>query len=689
LHCLEQTVKQRGGIIRTKGEVAPAAVSIVFRCIAGGLGVTSRTLLLSVVLALAAIAWMHQASLVQTPGQIYAPVYLLSVPPVPAIFCLLLLVILAPVLPRLSRKLKSFSKQEMLLIYMVLVVAVPPVTFGVVSSMLPAASAANYFAAPDNNFQALADSLPKWFTPQNPEIIRTMYEGSPDGTIPWRQWAYPLAMWTGFMALLYFTGLCLVTIFRKQWSENERLRYPLLFIPLSIVEKEAPGSHTQFFRNPLVWMGIGIVVLHHALNIANAYNPAVMALKDRYGLGAQIFTEHPWTAYRGITFFHRPQVIGLAYFVPLDILFSGWFFFLLQPTLRLIADLFGFTASAGFPHTLPQSAGGYAGMTLILFWVARHEIAKMLRKAFGGDRSIDDSGEPMSHRAALIGALGGMLAIIIWVSAMGANWAHATAYFLMVVGFGLVYARVRAEAGIPTMWGYFGGHVRTLRYFLDVRQIIPQGSLSNLAVLTSFDWLTEGYFPGQWGYVAENQKLAEDIKIKPRIIVPVMMVAFVLGCVFAYYLILQSYYTYGAMVLHGGTTRGGYAIINAVNAWTQASSMVDTGGAPNREYAIAMISGAALTILLVLGRWRWLRLPFHPLGYISCIQYGYCLWGPFFVVWIIKGLVHRLGGARLYRQLMPFFLGLAFGDLLCGGITWILMALLGPDITAGYMVQFG
>jgi hypothetical protein len=38
---------------------------------------------------------------------------------------------------------------------------------------------------------------------------------------------------------------------------------------------------------------------------------------------------------------------------------------------------------------------------------------------------------------------------------------------------------------------------------------------------------------------------------------------------------------------------------------------------------------------------------------------------------------------------MPFFLGLAFGDLLVGGITWLAMAVFGPDITAGYMVQFG
>ncbi len=318
-----------------------------------------RSVIIGIVLSLIAVWWMHQASLVQAPGLLYAPVYLLSVPPVPAVFCLILLVALVPLTTRLFRG--ALGKKEMIFIYMVLVIAIPPVTFGVTESMLPAPTAATYFAAPDNHFAAFAEAMPQWFYPHDDEVIRAMYEGSDDGSVPWGPWAYPLTMWILFIGLLFFTGTCLLTLFRKQWVENERLRFPLLFIPMSIVEKEAPGSHVPFFRHPLVWIGVIIVVIHHALNIAPAYNPAVMALQDRFYLGRQIFTEYPWTVYRGVPFFHRPQVIGLAYFVPLDILFSGWFFFLLQPTLRLFSELFGISATPGFPHTLAQSAGGLPG----------------------------------------------------------------------------------------------------------------------------------------------------------------------------------------------------------------------------------------------------------------------------------------------------------------------------------------
>jgi len=71
------------------------------------------------------------------------------------------------------------------------------------------------------------------------------------------------------------------------------------------------------------------------------------------------------------------------------------------------------------------------------------------------------------------------------------------------------------------------------------------------------------------------------------------------------------------------------------------------------------------------------------------LNYGYCLWGPFLAIWVIKMIVHKLGGARAFRRGMPFFLGLAFGDLFIGGLSWIAMAIFGPEVFNGYMVQFG
>ena len=43
-------------------------------------------------------------------------------------------------------------------------------------------------------------------------------------------------------------------------------------------------------------------------------------------------------------------------------------------------------------------------------------------------------------------------------------------------------------------------------------------------------------------------------------------------------------------------------------------------------------------------------------------------WFPFLLAWAAKGVILRYGGPKLYRQALPFFLGLVVGDLLNGGL---------------------
>ncbi len=648
---------------------------------------TSRAIIIALLLSVVSILWIHQASLIQASGNPYAPVYLLAVPPVPAVFCLILLVALAPLSARLLRR--GLANRELIAVYIFLVIAIPPTTFGVVQMLIPFVANPLYFQTPQDNLLQISEAMPGWFHPHDAEVIRQMYEGSDDGSVPWRPWLYPLAMWTVFMTLLFSTCLCLVSLFRKQWVERERLRFPLLLIPISIVEKEAPGSRTSFFRNPLVWVALALVTIHHGLNVMNAYNPAVKALGVSYPLG-EMFTERPWTAYRGLNLFHRPQMIGLAYFVSLDVLFSGWFFHLLQPTISMCADMFGLQADARFPFVQQQGTGAYLAMMLMLFWVGRGHLGGVVRKAFGNDPSIDDSDEPISYRWALLGSIGGFVAIIIWTAAMGFSPKFSIPFFAMVLGFGLVYSRVRAEAGLPSMWAYpFNQHAPTITNLVGTAPLVRGGDISNLALLGSFTWISRGYFSSQMGYQIENEALAHESGLRSRALPAVMVVAFVFGCLIAYYLNLKSYYDFGALVLHGGGAQGGYNIRTAQTSWNTYSGMVNTPSLPDLNLNLGVAAGAAVTGLLVVLRQFWMRSPFSPLGYLAVLNHGYALWGPFLITWGLKAVIHRLGGARLFRQLMPFFLGLAMADLLLAGLSRIVMAVFGPDILAGYMVHFG
>lgn len=651
-----------------------------------------RAIVIAVILSVVSVAWIHQASLVQTPGLLYAPVYLCSVPPVPALMFLVLLVSVRPLLKRFGVS-RGLKRQELLAIYAFLVLAIPPVTFGIVEMLLPAITAPVYFSSPQMDTAELAAQLPQWFYPHDFEVIRTMYEGSDDGAVPWNAWALPLGVWTIFLTLLFGTGLCAVSLFRRQWSEYERLRYPLLFIPLDITVEKSRSETGEvvggLLRSPMVWVAVGLVAIHHGMNIANAYNPAVMALKERYLVG-QIFTEEPWTPFRRLAFFHRPEMIGFGYFVSLDVLFSVWFLHLMGPLAQSFTHIFGYRAAPGWPYIQEQGAGAFVMMLAVLIWTARAHLGKLVGAALrnGGGREFDD--ESMPPRWAVLGTAGGFVAIIAWVNVTGMSVGVAIAYFGMLLAFGLVYARIRAETGVPSMWAYPFAQARNmLHYSLGGVGLTPQGNLGDLIGVSAFSWLGRGYFMTLMGYQLENEKLAEEGGVSRRGMAWLIMAAFFVGTALAYFFNLRSYYAYGALVLHGGTTGGGYNVQIATREWSSARAAADLPGLPNWSRVGGAIGGAGLTLLLVLARYYFLRLPLHPLGYAMSLNYGYALWGPFLAVWIVKSLIHKIGGARASRRAMPFFLGLAFGDLFIGGLSWIAMALFGPEVFNGYMVQFG
>ena len=53
------------------------------------------------------------------------------------------------------------------------------------------------------------------------------------------------------------------------------------------------------------------------------------------------------------------------------------------------------------------------------------------------------------------------------------------------------------------------------------------------------------------------------------------------------------------------------------------------------------------------------------------------IWFSILLAWLIKTLALRFGGASLYRKTVPFFLGLALGQIVVGGCWLLIDALTG------------
>jgi hypothetical protein len=100
------------------------------------------------------------------------------------------------------------------------------------------------------------------------------------------------------------------------------------------------------------------------------------------------------------------------------------------------------------------------------------------------------------------------------------------------------------------------------------------------------------------------------------------------------------------------------------------------------RWGFTAIGGAVMWVLVFL-RHRFAGWPLHYVGFVVADSWvmGQAWWSVF-VGWLIKLIIMRMGGATAYRRYMPIFLGMLFGQLICGGF-WMLW-----DAIAGNVGDF-
>jgi hypothetical protein len=124
---------------------------------------------------------------------------------------------------------------------------------------------------------------------------------------------------------------------------------------------------------------------------------------------------------------------------------------------------------------------------------------------------------------------------------------------------------------------------------------------------------------------------------------------------------LHLSYDYGAAARMRGGTGFSAEAFNRLNGWIQSPQPPNM--LANAATGVGFLFCAALMILRIKFPW-W---PFHPIGYAISGSWSMNLvWMPLLFAWVIKGLILRYGGVRLYRQAMPLFLGLILGQCLVG-----------------------
>lgn len=644
-------------------------------------GLTARAVILAILALWGSVLWMRHAGLVSHGAQLGE-----SVPVVPAVGVLFALSLLAPVLRRIWGGL-SLSRGQILFIYCFLCIAVTMSSVGVARMLFPSITALQYFESPENDFAQFQKYQPDWLVPSDPRVVQEMYEASPTETVPWAAWAKPLFFWSLFFLVWFLAMLGTITLFRRQWADRERLTFPIVHLAMDISDQGTGRLVGAFFANPIMWAGFAVAAIYNIGNILNAWNPGVPALGKVYDIGG-LFTERPLSAIRPLSIAWRPENIGLGYLVSTEITLSVWVFYLLLRISNVIATGAGYEI-AGFPFDQEQATGSYLALGIFLIWVARDHLRQALRKAWDATVELDDSGEPMPYRWAVIWAVVGVAGMLLFATQAGMALWTAALYFGLVLLFALVYARARAEAGAAMVWLFpFYQHKRALLYVLGSEPFARGGNWGNLTILSTMMFCSRGYFQSVMAYQIESQKIATEARLKQRAMSTWLTWGLILGMLFAYYIHLTAYYTHGANILEGGTTQGGYRTTLARQEFETLASYLKGHTPPDRARTGALVSGFVVTGILVVLRSIFLRFPLHPLGFAMVASYGGPLWGPFLLVWIVKTLVLKLGGMRMYRQLIPFFLGIVIGHFFVAGFVWGWLSLVN-EMYRRYVVHFG
>jgi hypothetical protein len=493
----------------------------------------------------------------------------------------------------------------------------------------------------------------------------------PEEPIPWDKWHDPALLW-GLLILASWTMMMgLILIVLPQWRRNERLPFPLLNVYESLVEE--PGRKhllPAMLRRKGFWIAATAVFLLHLLSGYSQYYPdAVPAVPLKWDL-SQLFTEDPLRNMPG--YVKRSQLVfllfGVAFFMPGRIGFSVWFF-----TVG-----YAFYEMVGKSYTPPyrgdtidyQRFGAMIAVSCFVIYLGRKRWAQVFLSLIG-PRGGDRSAWAQDLKALLlflVGA-GGIFAWLLWAN-VPLLWSLVfTAFAFMAT---LIISRLLAETGMPFLQLGPGSsnqdHILILN-LMPARWLTLSTMYFARVISVMFLTLSQVSLAaiGMHGLALDdrggNQRRRTHLAMA------------VLG------LLVVGLFVAGVMHLHGAyrniSTLDGRQMLgsNSAGLFHQATRQMLTlqEGSTNAPVFSGwghMGFGAILAIVLEVLCLRSAVWPIHPAGLVladtTFVRAG---WTSIFLGWLVKVMLLRYGGARLYRAAVPVMLGAIIGEIFAG-IFW-------------------
>jgi hypothetical protein len=554
-----------------------------------------------------------------------------------------------------------FSQTEWITIFSMGLVGAYGPTYGVSGYLVGIISAPYYFASPENQWsEYLHPYLPSWLVPTNESgAMSWFYEGLPGGAaIPWNVWTVPLISWFILICAVGFACVCASVIIHRQWSDNEKLIYPMITPIAELTAQAGTGRRVvpEIMVGKAFWTGFILILTIFCWNMISWFYPHVPTFP---------VAQWNWIFYSE---YYPPIFINLStvvicfsYFASLEVLFSIWFFDILYIFEAGALNRLGLAATS--PHYTTgsfrwQTTGAFVALVLWWVWISRPHLREVFQKALHPDRSpTDDSRELLSYRTALIGLVLSCLYVATWLNRIGIDLR----LILLLIPFMLILflgvTKVVVDSGLiytnpPTSaWNLsvtLLGGAEALKG--------PTNAVSCLAWFPMTHYRAFLMMP-----LVHINRLADSMTQGKRRLFWALSSAFVVGMVTSTLYNIWLGYTIG-----GYNFRPNWLIIgNGPWQYQKAVSEVlsPTPVVP-ADYGF-FLGGAAGMVLINLMRYRFSWWPLHPVGFaLSGMSLTRLTSTTIFIAWAAKYLTIRIAGASFYRETKPFFYGVLIGYIL-------------------------
>ncbi len=488
-------------------------------------------------------------------------------------------------------------------------------------------------------------------------------------------WSRFILSWTVLITLVCTAMLCINSLMRDEWTNREKLAFPIIQLPMTIVRagagKEMPWKN-RFFVIPFV-----IMFLIDMMNGFHFIYPSIPQIPVRFiGDLLKVMPSPPFNAIGWTPVGLFPYMAVIGFFMPTDLLFSCIFFFFVRKAMQVATYALGFTESAGVfgggglvpgaPYFSEQSWGAFLALFATSLWVARSYLKEVWAKIVHGSGRDEPGVPPRVAFVLLCCCLVALCAVTNWIGIPLWMVVFETILFL---AFSIALTRMRAQIGAPSHEMAFMGPNQMLVDVVGTRGL-PSVGISRM--VTTFHFYNRIHRTHPMPHQLEAMKMGDAARINQKALFVAILAATVIGSVLGHMTYIYNGYHWGPKH-EGGDTAG------------VVDTLLTKHQGPNTVAILFVVIGIAVVLGLDFIRFRIPAFPLHPAGYALAMNFGLdYFWAGLILVWLIKLFVERYYGLKGHSKLHQVGLGIILAEFTAEAI-WSAYAIV--THTATYSVS--